>query len=893
MGFSQGDRVGPYEILTPLGLGGMGEVFRAFDPRLGRTVALKILSAESARTPEYLKRFEQEARAASALNHPNVVGVYDIGSHLGLPFFAMELVEGRDLRDLLAEGPFPLDRALDVAVQMAEGAAAAHVRGVVHRDLKPENVMVTPEERVKLLDFGLAKRVVDLSSPADVERAGGEQLTGEGLIVGTVGYMAPEQARGGEVGPPADQFSLGAILYELLTGRRAFQQPTAVETLSSILHDDPSPAETPDGPVPPEVQWILDRCLAKDPERRYASTQDLVRDLKHIGERRRRAAALVSGAIPAADRSALEGIPPQEASPGGPERPPRPSPRRGLLAAVLAVGALAGFLAGRVIPRESKEGTPSWQRITFSRGLLRTARFAPGGDGVVFSAAWNAGPLTIHLSRPGPTSSPGLSLLVPLPLPLPSADLAAVSPSGEIAVVLGCAPSHGGVCRGTLARTALAGGPPREVMAAVQQADYGPDGQGFIVIREFPERSRLEYPAGNVLYETKGHLSHPRLSPDGKRIAFVDHPVRENERGHLSIVSLSGQVTPLTPEARSLRGVAWAPHGKEVWFTGAFSSSIRALHAVDLSGRLRVVVSVPTTLTLHDIAADGRVLLARELSRIEAHARLDGAEGEREVSWLDGSVVRDISADGKLLLLDEASEALGDEPVFCVREASGFAARPLGAGRGIAISPDGARIMAKLPASGALALVPSAGGPLRLLQTARNVEFEGGAFLPGDVLLLAGHDGGDRQPTRLFLRSPGGADVKVVPSEEIRSPRAGFAVSPDGKMAAGVAPSRRIVLLPLDGGPARPLAGGAQEDVPIRFTADGHSLFVYARDEIPARVARIDLETGRREPVRDLAPRDIAGVERIRDVVITPDGSSWAYSAFRTLSVLYVATGLR
>jgi len=291
--FPAGTILGPYEILSPLGSGGMGDVYRARDTRLGREVAIKVLSETRARDSEALRRFEQEARSASALNHPNIITIYEIGSHpVGqetLWYIAMELVEGQSLRQVLSGGPMPTRKLLDIAVQMAGALAAAHAKGIVHRDLKPENILVNQEDRVKVLDFGLATPAVSEGSGSQATLSYVPDLmTRPGTLLGTVGYMSPQQAAGERVDFRSDQFSFGAILYEMATGKRAFERRSTVETLASILRDEPAPIGHLGPQIPPPLQWTVKRCLAKKPADRYASTEDLMRDLTimrdHMGE---------------------------------------------------------------------------------------------------------------------------------------------------------------------------------------------------------------------------------------------------------------------------------------------------------------------------------------------------------------------------------------------------------------------------------------------------------------------------------------------------------------------------------------------------------------------------------------------------------------------------------
>ena len=276
MSVAPGTLIGPFEVVSLLGSGGMGEVYRGRDTRLGREVALKVLPAHLADDKEGLARFAHEARAASALNHPNIVTIYDIGKTDDAPFLAMEFVNGRTLRDVVKEGAVPLRRLLDIAAQLTDGLASAHGAGIVHRDLKPENLMLSADGFLKILDFGIAKLAPGL--------AGGENVavTLTGLVVGTPGYMSPEQAAGRPVDFRSDQFSVGLILYELATGRRAFERPTPVETLSAIIREDPEPLAALAPRLPAPVRWVIERCLAKDPEERYASSRDLAREWKQL-----------------------------------------------------------------------------------------------------------------------------------------------------------------------------------------------------------------------------------------------------------------------------------------------------------------------------------------------------------------------------------------------------------------------------------------------------------------------------------------------------------------------------------------------------------------------------------------------------------------------------------
>src|ERR1700736_2635943 len=277
-----GTKLGPYEIIAPLGAGGMGEVYRARDTHLGRTVAIKILPAAFSADQDRLRRFQEEARSASALNHPNIITIHDLGQEGSTHYIAMELVEGKTLRELLVSGPLPMRKAIEIAAQVAEGLTKAHEAGIAHRDLKPENLMISHDGLVKILDFGLAKLGSPSGEGPDVCTT---SHTPAGLVLGTVGYMSPEQASGDRLDFRSDQFSFGLVLYEMLTGKRAFQRRTAPETLVAILREEAEPigARNPDAPAP--LCWAIERCLAKEPDKRYVSTRDLARELAAIRDR--------------------------------------------------------------------------------------------------------------------------------------------------------------------------------------------------------------------------------------------------------------------------------------------------------------------------------------------------------------------------------------------------------------------------------------------------------------------------------------------------------------------------------------------------------------------------------------------------------------------------------
>src|SRR5579859_6299221 len=605
MPLTAGTKLGPYEVIAPLGAGGMGEVYRARDPRLQRDVAIKILPRSLSHEPDRLRRFEQEARAAGSLNHPNILAVYDVGTHEGSPYLVTELLEGASLRVRLEGGALSARKTTEYAVQTAYGLAAAHDKGIVHRDLKPENIFVTRDGRAKILDFGLAKlsapqaETPDRSNMPTVDSA-----TTPGMVLGTVGYMSPEQVRGQTADHRSDIFSLGAILYEMLSGARAFKGDTTADTMSSILKGEPPELAGTNRNVSPALERIVHHCLEKNAEERFQSARDIAFNLEALS------GTSTSVAIPAK----------------GASRWARP-----VFAAlvVLLATAIGVFLGTRLVHVPD----PRFKQITFRRGFIGKARFAPDGDTVVYSAAWEGKAADMYSGR---TDSPGERAMG-----IPDGIVLAISGSGELAVRQNSVVMGGFARQGTLEEMPLAGGAPRAVLDDVQDADWSADGKDLAIIRYIPATTawRLEYPIGTVLYETHGWISDARISPGGDKIAFADHPTPDgDDRGTIAVVDIaSKKKTTLTGTWSSTQGVAWSPSGDAVWFTASDSGSSRSLFAVSLHGKLRPLARVPTSLMLQDVNRNGRILLRKDTTRFEIQALGPGQQHERELDWLDWS----------------------------------------------------------------------------------------------------------------------------------------------------------------------------------------------------------------------------------------------------------------
>jgi Tol biopolymer transport system component len=848
------DRViGHYRVLEKIGSGAMGEVFRARDERLWRDVALKLIRPASSENPDHVRRFELEARAAAALNHPNIVAVYDVGLNDGSPYIVCELLEGKTLRERLAEGALPVRTVIDYSLQIVQGLIAAHDHRIVHRDLKPENLFVTSDGRVKILDFGVAKLQ---PAPGDSGRSIEEAttVTRTGAVVGTVAYMSPEQLRGKPVDHRSDIFSVGAILYEMLTGRRAFRGETAVDTMTAVLLEDPPQINLDQSSVPPSFQRIVRHCLEKEPENRFQSARDLGFALDSLsgagGERATRLgssgrqAKLVPWAV----------------------------------AAVLLVATLL-LLANRPQPAPA----PTYRRLTFEQGTVYSARFAPDYRAIVYGAAWNGKPLQLF-------STVGDSLLSQ-PLNVTDAKLLAISRSGELAVAL-----HGGhlahleIEAGMLARTPLAGGSPREVLEDVSWADWDAKGE-LAVVHHAQGRDRIEYPIGHVLYQSNGWISDLRFSPQGDEIAFMDHPAESDDRGSVSLIDLSGRQRILTAEWESEDGLAWSPDGKEVWFTGVEKGINRDLLAVNMSGRVRKMLDLPAGLTLEDVAPDGRVLVSQDDERIAmASTARDGKSVD--LSWHDWNIAKDISSDGQSVVFEDASEAAGAHYSVAIRKIDGTPPVQLGEGSAGGLSPDGKWAISILTGTPErVTLLPIGPGQPRTIALPGLEHIQNGYahFLAdGKHITLNASESGHGARSYL-VDLDGGKPIPITP-EGITS----CLVSPDGQYILRASDAGTpVAVYPIAGGAPHPIPDLEPDFSPVQWSEDDSAVYGFRRGQVPTKVYKVNLVTGKKTLIRELQPTTTTGVVYIAPVVVARDGSRFAYSYYQVSSVLYLISGLR
>jgi Tol biopolymer transport system component len=827
----------------------MGEVYRARDARLGRDVALKVLR-RSPTDVENVARFRREAQAAGSLNHPNIVAVYDVQSEAGVPYVVSELLEGETLRAKLDQGLLPFRKAVEYGIQIAQALDAAHSKGIWHRDVKPANAFITKDGRVKLLDFGLAK-LTERTAPADSDELT-DAKTKEGDIFGTAGYMSPEQVLGRGIDHRTDIFALGAVLYEMFTGKRAFQKPSSVQTMSAVLEDDPVDPLSINPKLPPAAAALVHRCLEKDKEERFQSARDLAFDLQQLRE------SSGSG-------KALAGV--------------TPSPLRSRVLALIQAAALlllGGALASVLIP---PPGAAAFEQLTFSRGRIGGARFASDGRAVVYSQARQGNALQVW--RIDLADSPASRALN---YPAESDILA--TRSGELALSLRRRFVLGERFVGTLALAPAGGGSPHEVAEHVEDADWDPSGAQLAMARSTgvaAGESWIEY-GGRTLHKTSGSIRFLRVSRDGQRIGFVEDVSGRGISGTVSVVEIAtGNVRALTDRWSSIRGLAWSPPGDELWFTAGTLASNRALRAVALDGKQRVILEAPGALTLWDVAADNRVLLTRDDERQAVVGVAPGDTVERELSWFDNSAIADLSADGRWLLF-------GDRFGIYLRTTDGGDPIDLGLKEGFAddISPDGKTILVTSETRHQLMLVPTGAGSRETL-AAHGIDIYGGSqwFPDGKRVLVNGQEQG-RGP-RSYVQDRDGSAPRPLTTENTW----GLSISADGAWVAAIGPGQPITIWPVEGGASRAVPGSQADERPIAWSDDGKSLWLFRRGQVPTDVYRLEIATGRRQLWKTLLPPDAAGVYSIIEFRVTPTGHSYFYSYTRLLSQLFLATGVK
>ena len=850
MTLTDGTRLGPYEITAFLGAGGMGEVYRARDTRLDRSVAVKVLPEALARDRDRLRRFEQEARAVAALNHPNILALYDIGSEDSTSFIVSELLEGSTLRQQLANGALSTRRVIEYSAQFARGLSAAHAEGVVHRDLKPENIFVTKDGRVKILDFGLAKSV-----PRS-ETIGSTTISGEtepGMAVGTAGYMSPEQVRGESVNHLSDIFSFGAVLYEMLSGRGAFRRNSNLETMNAILKEDLPELSASHPKVPPALSRIVRHCLAKNPEERFYSARDLAFDLEAISE------VASSTTVPAF----------------------RPGGSRFLIFAGVLLGIVAIGISLLWLSRfTSASGTLAFHQLTFGRGFMYNARFTPDGATTLYSASWNGDHSRVFMARESSPES--------LPLDPPRAFLESVWPPGEMLIHI----ENNG--KDVLARVPITGGAPRPMWEDVSCADVSANHE-VAIVRESAGSDQVEYPPGKVIYSTSASINFIRFAPDGKALAIVEWPVRGDDAGWVTILDASGKKRTASSQFGSIRGVAWNSNSKEVWFTAGKTSGLRSLYAIGLSGIERLVYQAPSPLTITDISANGRVLFSRDEVRWGINGKGPSDTIERDFSGFDFSIAIDISPDGKTLLFEEGGGGEEGTFVMYLKRLDGSPAVRLGTGSAQALSPDGKWVLAgaaKDPKQ--LFLVPVGAGDKRAL-TNDSLNHTAAAWFPdGKRVLFEGNEPG--HSLRLFVQRTGGAGpIPLTPegTSFLGHQSGQHMISSDGKSILAYAPDGSATIYDAEGGSPHSPKGFGSDDHFIRWASEKDVIYVSTVGPNHLhKIYRLNVNTGKRILWKEIPVADPAGFS-FYSLLLTPDGKSYFYTYSRELSTLFLVDGLK
>jgi hypothetical protein len=872
MALAVGDRIGPYEIAASLGAGGMGAVYRATDTRLGRAVAIKVLNAARGATAAEIERFQREARAIARLSHPNICTLHDVGHWENVPFLVMELVEGTTLAERLERGPVPLDEALAAGAQIARALDAAHGSGVVHRDLKPGNVMLTPNG-VKLLDFGLAKlRDGEYGDAVDVSTKS-LRLTHEGTVLGTLPYMAPEQVEGREADARADIFALGVVLYEMISGGAPFNGDSRASLAAAILTYQPPALTSRAGSIPATVDRVVQKCLAKNPEQRWQSARDVAQALEW---------------------SAADAVRDRDAS--------RATVRHSWRAAAIAVAAIAATLGLAAFVMWASEWPPAvfspgrtagvFHQATFRRGAVSSARFTVDGQSFVYSASWENGPWRVYLGRP---RNPDVR-----DLGVDGARILSISRAGDMAVLIGAQNIVRVLGTRTLARVPLAGGAHRSLESGIIDADWIPWTETLAAVRN-PGGGRqwtVEFPLGTVVHETRAAWSL-RVSPDGTRVAFFDGPsfFDQTPTSTITVVDRSGRKSTV---ARNVIGIGLAWRGNEIWFTAATPGMSPQLRATTLAGRERTVMGAADWLVLHDIAADGRVLLSRNTVRNGMSCQPRPGARENELEWMLSSIVVDLSDDGTTVLFKDTLSGItqaGNASVF-LRKLDGSAAIPLGEGGFARLSPDGK--WALVMGGDNYHLQPTGTGSILKLGKGDLGRLLGAAWFPDSKrIAFAAIPSGDTRPRGYIQDVPDGTPQPITPRAVNLPPKA--AMVRDDHSVLGLAGAEdRWAVYSLNGAAPQVIPGLTGRDIPIQWSPDGRFLYVSTPPRPGAPwppafdVFRVEVANGRRTLWKSLQPENPLGVESMPDtLVMTRDGGTYCYSYVRRVGDLFVVEGLK
>ncbi len=870
MSLAPGTKLGPYEILSPLGAGGMGEVYRARDTRLGRDVAVKVLPQHLSTNSEVRARFEREARTVSALNHPNICVLFDIGREGEIDFLVMELVEGETLAARLGKSALAAPELLRTGVQIADALSRAHRAGVIHRDLKPGNIMLT-KSGAKLMDFGLARAtgMQGTGSGSGATAAAlthsptiAQPLTAEGTIIGTFQYMAPEQLEGKDADVRSDIWSLGCVLYEMATGKRAFEGRSQASLIAAILEHEPAPIAELQPMAPPSLDRLVRAMLAKDPDDRVQTAQDAKLQMEWMlgeGSSGTRTASSVAGGMAPAISTAR-----------------RRARARWLWFALPVLVGIAAFFVGRKSSAPPVATPFQFERKTFREQTIFTARFMPDSKTIVYSGAVKGNQPQLFVIRP--------QYPEPKPIGPPGVHLLAISSQGELAVLSNARfTGHHRLFNGTLARMPLEGAAPREIMDDVREADWSPDGNQLAVIHEVGGTDQLEYPIGKVLHESAGYLSDIRVSPDGKLIAFMEHPARWDDRGSVNVVDTEGHARELSGGYWGMEGMAWAPNGRTVLFSVSVNGSDYVVRESDLQGHLLATRQNVGLVVVHDVARDGTWAVTRDDTPVRLLFRAAGSAQDVDLSWLDGGLSPILSGDGKTLFFTDQSVAAGPNYGVALRPTTGGEITRLGEGTASDLASDGKSVLVVVFSTPPrLMKYPvGAGQPVQLDRGGMENISDAHWIADGPRVLLSGNKPGEAP--RCFILDPSSGQIQAVGAEGILT----GTPAPDGNSFIAQSQSDWTVFPMAESGEGRKVPGMTTRDYLVRWSPDARAVHVFHRSEVPSLVERVDIQTGQRETVALLGDTNQPGLVSIISVSLADDLRTLVYGAWNYSSVLY------
>jgi eukaryotic-like serine/threonine-protein kinase len=886
MALTSGSKLGHYEILAPLGAGAMGEVYRARDPRLGRDVALKILPPAFATDASRQARFEQEARAAAALNHPNIVGVFDIGAAEGSFYIVSELVSGETLAVLLERGPLPIKRLLDIAAQIADGMAAAHAARITHRDLKPANIMIAEDGRAKILDFGLARQASTAAAASDATTT--IHQTTAGMIVGTVNYMSPEQARGKEVDTRSDQFSFGLILYEMASGKRAFERPEAVQVMSAILTEDAPPL---DPKIPAPLRWTIERCLAKEPRDRYESSRDLFQELRYLRDHLSEATLTSSVAIaPVA-------------------APRRHTPWKIPVAFAAGVLCAVAFFIWRAGPQAPDQSKYRFTPFSFESGGQNNEVWSPDGKAVAYSARQGREPYQVYLRY----------LDSPTPVQLThTAESASVqnwSADGKHVLF-----TRAGLKPYGMWSIAAVGGEPEFAFTGPRLSVLSRDNRVNLALSDGPDgRTGLWYssPPGSSAkkytpepFATTEIYNNPQLSfsPDGKQILLYLNGARRREEAWL----MPFPPDPAHPPTRIMTTLAafngtpsfsWMPDNRhlvlgvqppegttQLWMVDTRSEERYAITS-GTESRGFPVVSPDGSKLLFSTASSSADIVSIDLATAQVHPLIATERFEAMPAWAYKEPILAYTTDrngpNEIWLHGPGT---AERPLFSSRTSLGAAGgtRLLGP----APSPDGSRVIYDLAnnaiGSNSLWIAAVSGGtPLRLTNDSSATE-EPGSWSPDGAWYVyeALHNG---KSDLMKVKTSGEAAPTILRPDIHRLTSTVASWSPAGDWIAYN--DRGFKLISPDGAKAGEFSD--QKAIAMAFSADGKLLYGIRADGDRMLLYSEDIAHGAEKAIGDVGldnmPRSPLNPS-VR-LSLSPDGKSLAYGTIKSKVNLWMLEG--